>query len=472
MSDEVLYARRIDPGRLRWGMLAILLAQFLALLDGLIVSVALPSIVRELAIDPVDAHWIVNAYTVAFAGLLVIGGRAADLLGRRRSFALGQLVLLGGSLLGGMVAEPAAVIAARVLQAIGAAVSSPAALGLLADAFRDEAERSRAFGRLTIGGGFGWISAALFGGVITEYFGWQGVFLLNVPLSAVAIALARLVLWDSPRTARPGRLDWAGALLLVATLSLLVYTLSRVERVGLFSMPTLGGLAVAMVLAVAFLLNEQHVTDPILPLSLLTVRAVRGAGILGLVFPIGFVATQFLGTQYLQDVLGTSPAVAGYAFLPLAAVPLVVGPVVSRAYPRFGLVRSVAAGFAGVAAGLGLIALAGPAAGYLGGPLPGFFLVGIGLTMIYIPLGVASVADVPETQYGLASAVFATSNQMGGALALALLSAVSTSVAASVGGPVGHSAGLRAGFAVGAVLCGIGAVAAAPLLRARGALIA
>jgi EmrB/QacA subfamily drug resistance transporter len=468
---------RVD-GWLLLGLAAICLAQFLALLDGLIVSVALPAMSADLGLTPAAAQWALNAYAVPFAGLLLLGGRLGDALGRRRAFTVGQALLIIGSLVGGLAGAAAEVYLARLLQAGGAALAMPAAVAMLASTFPDESERARAFSLLTVGGGIGWVSAGLFGGLLTQYLGWHSVFLVTIPISALAIVLGRLGLPDHPANepnspsvpAVPGT-DWPGAVLVVGALGTLVFTLSGVEQVGWWSVTTVVGIAAGLVLSVALVIREQRSANPVLRLSMLSRPMLRGSTLLGMVLPVGFVGSQFLGSLYLQDVLGYGAGRAGLAFVPLALMPLLVTPLVAQLQSRLQSGLTIAIGFALTAAGLGLLAASGADLGYPLGILPGFVLIGIGVTLVYVPLAVTSVADVPERDYGVASALFSTSNQIGGALALAVLTSV---IAATVGDTtLGASSsgdqltGLRAAFGTAAGLCLLGALAAGPLLHRR-----
>ncbi|GAB3462343.1 MFS transporter [Actinophytocola sediminis] len=450
---------------LRLTVLTVLLAQFLGVLDGLIVSVALPSMSLELGIAPGDVHWVLNAYSVAFAGLLPLGGKAADILGRRRTFLVGQALLSLGSLLGALASNGVVVLVARVMQALGAAISTPAAISILADSFHDEKERARAFGLLPIGGGVGWVSAGLFGGLLTAFVGWRGVFLVNLPVSAAAIVLALFCFPRSGPRSAGDRIDWSGAALLILALGCAVFTLGRVEQVGVASLDTLVGVVVAAVLGLLFVLRARRGANPFLRLELLRRGGVPGAAVLGLVLPVGFVATQFLGSIYLQNVLGLRADLAGYAFLPLAATPLLVTTAVGRFYPRFGVARSVSFGFLLAAVGMALAAVAPTQLG-VGWLLIGFGLIGIGLTIVYVPLAVASVSGIDSAEYGAASAIFSTANQVGGSMALAVLSTVALAASdTSAPGTRYGANGLAAGLAAAAVLALFACVAAIPLLR-------
>jgi MFS family permease len=445
-------------GQVRAGLAAVLLAQFIAVLDGLIVSVAIPDMTRELQISTTDAHWVLNAYAVALAGLLPLGGKIADTFGRRRIFLAGQAVLLAGSIAGALAPSETVVLVARVVQAAGAALSSPAGLSLLADTFRDERERSRVFGWLPIGGGIGWVSAALFGGLLTAAFGWQSVFLVNVPISLAAIVLARIG-FEGRTAVRGERIDWRSSVLLIGCLGVAVYTLGAVQVRGLFSLHTFTGLGIAALLGLAFARVALRSENPVLRLELLRRGGVPGAVLLGLALPVGFVATQFLGSNYLQANAGMPPDQAGYMFLPLTATPLLVAPLVGRYHPRIGTWKCVAAGYLLAAAGLAVTALA-PAYDLPWWLLVGFGLIGTGLTIVYVPLAVAAVTGIDDADYGAASALFSTSNQVGGSLALAVLSSVAAGSAHSF-----SNAGLAAGLAVAAVMTAVAGLLAFPLLK-------
>ncbi|MGW0064174.1 MFS transporter [Streptosporangium sandarakinum] len=439
---------------------AVLAAQFLGLVDGLIVSIGVPAMSADGVLDADDAHWVLNAYSVAFAGLLPLGGKSADLWGRRRVFLTGQALLLAGSLLGALATTPAMLLGARVVQAVGAGISTPAGIAQLADSFPHSRERSRVFGLLTMGGGAGWVSAGLLGGLLVAYLGWPSVFWVNVPICLLAITLALLAFPRRPAGTTSATMDWKGAVLLVAALALFVHTAGQVGRAGPLSLPTLAGATVAALLAVAFAVATRRAREPLLRLALLRRGGVPVAAVLGLALPVGFVSTQFLGSLYLQQVLDLSADHAGYVFLALASMPLLATPLASAKFQEFGFARSVGAGFALAAAGLGVIVaavLAGP-------PLPlviaGFVCVGVGVTMVYVPLTVASVAGIDEADNGSATSIFSTSHQIGGSIALAVLS----SVALAAGGL--HSArGLAAGFATAGGLLALAALGALLLLR-------
>jgi EmrB/QacA subfamily drug resistance transporter len=465
--------RTATPSRTRWLVLAaVATAQFLSVLDGLIVSVALPSIGRDLELSSIELQWALNAYTIPFASLLLLGGRLADVIGRRRAFLLGLALLAIGSLVGGLGISAPLLFAGRALQGVGAAISLPAALALVVATFEEGPERTRALAVLALGGGLAMVSAGLIGGVLTQALGWEWVLLINLPIVAFAALLGRVGMPGVQEGNGARSFDLTGALLGMSALTLLVYAAVQAQEVGLAAVGTLLPLVAAIALAIVFVVVQRRSPAPLLRLGLLREGNVGGANLLAILFSTGFIAPLFLGTIYLQDVLGFDALRAGLAFLPLSVLVVVCNPVVARVTARFGVASVAAFGFALVSFAFLLISMASGGA-YVSQILPGFVLTGIGVTAAYIPLSVAAVAGVSTDEAGVASGVFNTSQQVGGAVLLAVLAAVATAVsrqAIDAGVPEADAlaTGFRWGFRLAAGINLLAAIGAATLLRAPG----
>ncbi len=415
----------------RLALVVIAAAQLMVMLDLTIVNIALPSIQRELRFSTTNLTWVIDAYVLVFGGLLLLGGRTGDLFGRRRMFVVGIGLFTTASLLGGLATNEAWLIAARALQGAGAAVASPTALALVAGTFGEGAERNRAMavyaGMSAAGGALG----LLLGGILVDVASWRWVLFVNVPIGATVLSLALLALPSGRADAgEHRRLDVAGALTVSGGMAALVYGLIRAPDSGWSSSGTIAALAVAAVLLVAFVAVERASAAPLVPLRFLADRN-RGTGY-GVMLLLGgsMLSLIYFLTQYLQDILGYSPVIAGVAYLPVPITVAVTSIVVSRHVKRLGTRPFLTVGPALATGGLLWASLLGPSSGY-GEVLGPLVLVGVGMGLSFVPLTLNAVASVRRQESGLASALLNTSQQLGGSLGLAALVTVATAAARS-----------------------------------------
>jgi EmrB/QacA subfamily drug resistance transporter len=401
-------------------------AQLMVVLDTTIVNVALPSIQRALRFNATDLEWVVNAYALAFGGLLLLGGRAGDLFGRRRMFIAGVLLFAAGSFAGGLAATSAWLIAARVIQGAGGAIVAPTALSLIADTFSEGAARHRALGIYAGAAGGGGAVGLILGGLIVNYLSWRWVLFVNVPIAVVLAAAAPRVLAAS--TGRSGRLDLPGAISATGAVSLLVYGLSRVAVSGWGEPVTVRTLGSGLALLVAFVLIERRSSQPLVPLSLFANRNRTGAYALRAMAGATTLAVLFFLTQILQNVFGYSPLQAGFAFLPLGLVVVVTAQVTSRVIGRIGPRVPITVGALIVAGGLLWLSRLSGQASYAANVLGPLVAIAVGLGLIFFPTTVVAVSGAAKHESGLASAVLNVSQQLGGSIGLAVLGTVAANV--------------------------------------------
>ena len=450
-----------DGGRRSWALMVVLsVAQFMVILDATVVNVALPSIARSLGLAAGDLQWVVTAYVLASGGLVLLGGRAADVAGGRRVFLAGLTVFTTASLASGLAPTAGVLIAARAGQGLGAALLTPAALSVIVTSYAG-AQRATALGVWGALGGAGAAVGVLAGGVLTTWFGWRSVFLVNVPVGVLAgVAALRLVPRRESRRHLGRELDLPGATLAVAGLVTLVYALAGVPARGWGSARTLGLLAVAFVLLVAFAAVERRTSRPLVPARLWRTRSL----VAGLVVMLGataiLVATFFLNSLYLQDVQHVSALRAGLGFLPVAVVIGAGAHLASRLLPRSGSRVLIIFGLLVMGAGALLLTGVSARSGYLTGFLPGLLVVGAGTGLVLPATAVTAMSDIAVDQAGLASGLMTAAHEIGAALGVAVFSAV----AVATGG--GIAAGYRHGFTVAAAVAGGLAVAAALLVPA------
>ena len=423
-------------GRLGLALLVIATAQLMVVLDGTIVNVALPHIQEALGFSGTGLEWVVNAYAITFGGLLLLGGRAGDILGRRRVFVSGLLLFSAASLLGGFATSQWWLLTARAVQGVGGAVIAPTALALISTNFPQGAERNRAFSVYAAMAGAGAAAGLVLGGLLTTYASWRWVFFVNVPIGILIAASAPRVLTESPRL--PGRIDWAGAVTGCGGVALLVYGLSKaatgadgVSHWG--DAQVVASLTAAVVLLVSFVLIEMRSSHPLLPMRVLADRNRAGALLIMLCIATGLFGVFFFLTLFIQTVLGYSPIRAGIAFLPFA-VGVVIGsalasPLVARIGPR----PLISAGAAMVAGGMFWYSRLTEHAGYVSHLLGPTLVSSFGLGLVFVPLALVALHKVAEQDSGVASSLLNTAQQVGGAIGLALLGTVAwTAVANSV----------------------------------------
>ncbi|MEV7776428.1 MFS transporter [Kitasatospora sp. NPDC086791] len=447
-----------DP--LRWKALVVLaVAQLTVVLDASIVNVALPSIQRDLHVADSDVQWIVNAYALAFGGFLLLGGRTADLLGRRRVFMTGLGLFAATSLLGGLAPTAGLLIAARVGQGLGAAIIAPAALSIVTTTFTEGAERHKALGIWGALAGAGGAIGVLLGGVLTEWAGWEWVMFVNVPICVVAGVLAPRFVRESRGHERTG-IDLAGAALVTGGLSVLVYALVDAERAGWGSAGTIGLLSLSAVLLLVFALVELRLVEhPVMPLRIFRNRDLAGANAVSLLVGAALLSMFFFISLYLQQVLGFSALEAGLSYLPFSAASIVAAGAASQLVTRVGPKPILAGGLALTAVGLLLFTRVSADGTFAGDVLLPSVVAALGLGFSFVPVTIVAVSGVTPQESGLASGLINTTQQIGGALGLAVLSSVAhTRIGELLAGrqPDGPAVadamteGFRLAFAVGA----------------------
>jgi EmrB/QacA subfamily drug resistance transporter len=447
------------------------LTQFMVILDVSIVNVALPSIQTGLHFGTTGLQWVVNAYTITFGGFLLLGGRAADLLGRRRVFLFGTGLFGVSSLLCAFAGSRGLMIGARSLQGLGGAVLSPASLSIIATSFAEGAERNRALGVWGAMAGLGGSSGVLFGGILTQAFGWPAIFVVNAPIAIAVIIAGRRVIPESRREDLRRGFDLAGAILVTLGLVAVVYGIVRSESLGWGSAGVLGSLALGLGLLGAFAVVEGRLAAaPLLPLVVLRLRRLRAANLVIALLYAGVFSMWFFLSLFMQGVLGYSALQAGLAFLPVTLSVALASTIAPRLVARVGACRVIAAGMLSSAVGLALLSGVSPGAGYVAAVLPGGVIAGAGLGMTLVPLTITAVQGVPPAQSGLASGLINTSRLVGGALGLAVLStlAASHSVSQLAGGSSRAGAltsGYQLAFGAAASICLVGALSTVFLLR-------
>ncbi len=450
----------------RWIALILLcVAQFVVVLDASIVNVALPTIGDALDFTESNLPWVVNAYVLTFGGFLLLGGRLADLLGRRRVFMAGLILFAIASLAGGLATSSGQLIVARAVQGLGAAILSPAALSIVATTFRDGAERNKALGIWGAVAGSGGAAGVLLGGVLTEGLGWEWVLWVNVPIGLIAAAIAPSLIAESRAENETRHFDVAGAFTVTAGLSLLVYALVDAETAGWGSTRTIGLLVVAVVLLLAFVFVERRSRAPLVPFSIFRVRTITGANVVGILTGASLFSMFFFISLYMQQVLGYSPIRAGLSYLPLAVSIIISAGVASQLVTKVGFKPILAAGMGLIAAGLlwfSQISVDGSFASDILGPS---LLAAVGLGFAFVSVTIAAVSGIEDREQGLASGLINTSQQVGGALGLAILSAVSISVTGSSHDPTVLTEGFQSAFLVGACFAVLGLAATLLLIR-------
>jgi len=416
--------------------LAIVLgAQLMIILDMTVVNIALPSIAHGLHFSTAGLSWVLNAYTLTFGGLLLLGGRAGDILGRRRVFGAGIVLFTAASLAGGLAQSAGWLLAARAAQGVGGAIASPAVLAMITASFADGRERARALGIYTavvMGGGS---LGLVLGGVITEWVSWRWVLFVNVPIGLLVTIAAPMFL---PETARqPGHFDVAGALTSTAGMVSLVYAIIHAAADGWSSPVTLAAFAAAAVLLAGFVWRESRARQPITPLRLFADRRRAGSYLTRLLIVAGMFGMFFFLTQFVQEILGFSPLRAGISFLPMTAALFGVSRLAPRLVSRFRPWTLMVAGMLPVVAGMAWLSRIAPGTGYLAGVLGPMLLIGAGMGVVFVPLTMASLSGVRPEDSGAASSMVNVMQQVGGSLGLAVL-------VTAAGSAVGHAAGQAA----------------------------
>lgn len=443
--------------RSTWAVLALAcVSQFMVILDASIVNVALPSIQRDLGFTVTGLAWVVNGYLLTFAGFMLLGGRVADLFGQRRTLVAGLLLFSASSLLAGLASSPGVLVAARVVQGVGAAMLAPATLAVINTNFTAVRERARAFGAWSAAGGVGGMAGAVAGGATTTGLSWRWVFLINVPIGAVLIGAAIRSLAGA-RTGRRDGLDLVGAITGTAGLAALIYGVMQSADHGWTSVRVVGPGAAGLLLLAVFILVEARVAArPMMPLRLFSIRTVAvGNGML-LLFGAIAIAMWYFTSLYLQDVLGYSALRSGLGQTPAAVTFVVVARLAATVLPRTGVRPIILAGSSAFLIGFGWLAQAGAGSGYLTSVLGPTLLIAIGIGLTFPTLMAAVTADIPEGDAGIVGGLANTASQVGGAVGLAVLTTVAGARADGTG-PAAFAAGYDLVFLVAA---GIGVVIA------------
>jgi EmrB/QacA subfamily drug resistance transporter len=459
----------------KWLALALLAsAQFVIVLDASIVNVALPSIGKDLHFSQDDLSWVVNAYTLTFGGFLLLGGRLADLLGRRRMFMGGLILFALASLLGGLAQSELWLILARGVQGLGAALVSPAALSIVTTTFKEGAERNKALGVWGAVAGSGGAAGVLLGGMLTEWAGWEWVLFVNVPIGLAAAAMAPRLLGESRDESSTRHFDVTGAVTVTGGLALGVYALVDANNAGWTSAQTLGLGALSLLLLATFVVVETRSRQPLVPFSIFRLRTLRGSNAVGLLIGMSLFAMFFFISLYLQQVLGYSALKTGLAYLPLAIFIIISAGLASQLVTKVGFKPTLILGLLFVTAGLAWFSqVSAPGGSYVGDVLFPSLLAAIGLGLSFVSVTIGAVTGTKPDEAGLASGLINTSQQVGGALGLAVLSAIANSRTDSVtsGGEhnplVALTEGFQAAFLVGAGFALTAAVLAAVLISSR-----
>lgn len=435
----------------QWIVLALAcVGQFMVVLDISVVNVALPSIHRALGFSPDGLQWVVNAYTLTFAGFLLLGGRAADLFGRRRIFLLGLGMFSFASLLGGFAQNQAMLVGARALQGLGGAVLAPATLSIITTTFTEPRARARAMGMWSAVAGAGGAFGALVGGVLTDELSWRWILFINVPIGVAALVVGRLALPESRGQQKTG-LDLPGAVLVTAGLIALVYGVVRTDTLSWASGQTIGVLAVAAVLLAAFLVREgKFAKAPLMPLRVFASRSISGANLVMLAMSAAIFPMWYLVTLYLQDVRGYSALRTGFVFSPIAFAIVVGAQSASRLVGRIGARRLLVIGTTTMTVGMFLLSGITAGSNFWTGVVPGAVLSSLGLGLSVTPVTLAATTGVARHEAGLASGLVNTARQVGGSLGLAVLAtaaATRTNLLSSHGASTNTA--LTSGFALG-----------------------
>ncbi len=459
-------------------LVLVCMAQFMVILDATIVNVALPSIQKDLNMSEADLQWIVNAYALTFGGFLLLGGRAGDLMGRKRIFLIGVVVFTLASLLNGISPSSEFLIVFRGVQGLGAAMIAPAALSIITTTFEEGAERTKAMGvwaAIAVGGG---AVGLVLGGMLVEWLSWPWIFFVNIPVGiAVFIASMRIVPESKDEHAHKS-FDAAGAITVTGGLVALVYGIVKAQEKGWGSLHTIGFGVLAAALLTAFVLIERRSVEPLVRLSIFRVRTIRAANLTMLFVASGLFAMFFFNTLYVQRVLGFSPIQAGLAFLPFTAGIIIGAGLAQRLVPALGAREVPLIGMGLAVVGLLLFLRLEPDGHYVVDLLPAMLLVSIGMGLTFVPVTLIATSGIPHDDAGLASGLFNTSQQIGGALGLAILATLSATATTNTLESLGHRPtpadqsqalvdGFHVAFLGSAAFVAAGAVLLAALLRRR-----
>lgn len=462
-----------SPRAKNLALLLLALTQFIVVIDASITNVALPSIGKALDIDQDSLSWVVNSYTLVFGGFLLLGGRLADFFGRRRMFMTGMALFGVASLAGGFAQNEEWLIIARAFQGLGAAIASPAALSIVTTTFKEGSERNRALGIWGAVAGAGGAAGVLLGGILTQWAGWEWVLFVNVPIAA-------FVVWQAPKRLLESRaeeekertLDIPGAVSITAGLALLVYTLVDAASIGWTATETFVRGAIALALIAAFVVIELRTRKPLVPFSIFRNRTLRGANIVGILTGMSLFSMFFLITLYLQQVLGQDALQAGLSYLPLAVAIILAAGVAGQLVTRLGFKPVLVTGLLMVSIALFWFTQISVGGSYWVDVLGPSVLAGAGLGLAFVPVTIAAMSGTIPEEAGLASGLINTSQQIGGALGLAILASIANSstndaFATGANQVSALTTGFQDAFLIGAFFALAGAVLAALLISSK-----
>jgi EmrB/QacA subfamily drug resistance transporter len=479
MSTEILTDRTADeaPDPRRWLALAVIVAaQFMVVLDVAIVNVALPSIRTDLNFSQESLQWVITAYAILFGGALLLGGRLADLLGRRRLFLIGLAVFTVSSLLDGLAWSEGSLIGFRAIQGLGAALLSPAALSILTTTFREGRERNLALGIWGAASGSGGAAGVLLGGALTSALGWSWIFFINVPVGVLVMGVTPWLLRESRAGLLHRHFDFTGAASITGGLMLLVYAMTRATQHGWSTAQTVGLLSASVALIAAFFVIESRSKAPLLPLRIFRLRTLTGSNVAGLLMGGAIFSQFFLLTLYMQQVLHYSAIKTGLAYIGLTLSIIAFSAVAQSLATRIGVRRVLPVGLALSTIALVLFARLPVHGNYFTDLFPAFIISGIGLALAFVPISIGALSGVSEADAGIASGLINTNQQIGGAIGVAVATTIATTFTAHyVNGHAGVTAfsgaalthGFQIAFYVLAGMAGLGAVLSAILLESK-----
>jgi EmrB/QacA subfamily drug resistance transporter len=465
---------RITADRRRWLALGVVcLAQLMIVLDTTIVNVALPAIQRDLHFTQADLTWVVNAFLITFGSFLLLAGRLGDLIGRKRVFLAGVGLFTAASLLCGVAPNQGFLIAARFVQGVGGALSASVILAIIVTEFPEPGDRARAMSAYVFVAVAGGSLGLLAGGALTQALSWHWIFFVNLPIGLATFMLGQALIPQGSALGLAGGVDWLGSLLVTASLMTGVYAIVQATGDGWGSAPVLGFGAVAVALMAAFLAVEARTRNPIMPLRILRLRGLVGSSVVRGFLVTGMYSTFFLGTLYLEHVLHYSALQTGLAFMPWTVTVGVLSlGITARLVARFGSMRVLISGLATVIVGLGLLATAGTHTGFLPTIFLAYLAIGLGIGSSFMPLLTIAMADVPIADAGLGSGITNVSQQVGGALGLAVLGTIATNrskALAAQGHPLANAlvGGYHLAFAIGAASIVLAILTALAVLRTK-----
>jgi EmrB/QacA subfamily drug resistance transporter len=462
----------VTSDRRRWFALALLCAvQFMVILDVSIVNVALPAIQTDLGFSQDNLQWVFSAYGLVFGGFLLLGGRLADILGRRIVFMVGLVIFTVASLLSGLAWSDESLIGARALQGLGAAAITPAALSILTTTFTEGRERNIALGAWGAVGGAGAGAGVLAGGILTDLLSWEWIFFVNIPVGVAALVLSPILLFES-RDAHGQSHDIPGAVLVTSGLALLVLGITQGRQWEWLSAQTLGVFAAAAALLVVFVIWENRSREPLVPLSIFRLQTLTAANIVGLILGAANYSMWLILTLYMQQVLGLSALETGFGYLAAAGTAIIWANVAAQVVSRIGVKPTLVIGMSVMTVGLLSFTQISADGSYWTDLFPGFLLIGLGLLFAFVPVTIAALAGTRPEEAGLASGLINTTQQIGGAIGIALLSTIAVSTTEDeLGRGAAQPAALTEGFVnafwAGAAIAFAGLVVSIFLVRGR-----